>query len=188
MKNIIILGEPRCGKSTLANMIVDKFNYQVIRIDALRDTFQTIYPELDIAPNIATKNEKFQLFIKEYLRRNINEEERNKYGYVIEGCETSVYDCNRLFNTPNNLIYYLVPFDISPLDFFNNIRKYDTTRDWSYKLSDEELLKYTTNMILKAKKIKEECKKYNIPCFDTSHNRNEILQSILDDITEKLRG
>lgn len=39
MKNIIIFGEPRCGKSTLANMIADKFHYQVIRVDALRDTF-----------------------------------------------------------------------------------------------------------------------------------------------------
>ena len=46
MKNVIIFGEPRSGKSTLANMIVDKFNYQVIHVDAIRDTFKTIYPEL----------------------------------------------------------------------------------------------------------------------------------------------
>ena len=44
MKNVIIFGEPRSGKSTLANMIVDKFNYQVMLVYAIRDTFKTIYP------------------------------------------------------------------------------------------------------------------------------------------------
>ena len=46
LKNIIIFGEPRSGKSTLANMIVDRFNYQVIHVDSIRDTFKKIYPEL----------------------------------------------------------------------------------------------------------------------------------------------
>lgn len=187
MKNIIIFGEPRCGKSTLANMIVDKFHYQVIRVDALRDTFKTIYPELNIAPNTAIKNEKFQLFIQEYLRRNIKKEERNKYGYVIEGCETSVYDCNRFFNNDDNIIYYLAPVNITPVDFFNNIRKFDSKKDWTYKLTDEELIKCTTSMIEKGKKIKEECKKYNISFVDTSHNRKEILESILADIEQKIK-
>ena len=186
MKNIIIFGEPRCGKSTLANMIVDKFQYQVIRVDALRDTFKTIYPELNIAPNTAIENEKFQLFIQEYLRRNIKKEERNKYGYVIEGCETSVYDCNKLFNNSDNIIYYLVPIDITPIEFFNKIRKNDSAKDWTYMLTDKELLECSTRMIEKGKIIKEECKKYNISFVDTSHDREKILKSILDDIEQKI--
>ena len=59
MKNIIIFGEPRSGKSTLANMIIDKFNYQVIHVDAVRDTFKEIYPELNIAPDIAITSSSF---------------------------------------------------------------------------------------------------------------------------------
>ena len=111
MKNIIIFGEPRSGKSTLANMIVDRFNYQVIHVDSIRDTFKKIYPELGIAPNMAIENEKFQLFLQEYLYRNTIKEERNKYGYVMEGCETSVDDCNRLYNDGNNIIYFLAQVD-----------------------------------------------------------------------------
>ncbi len=187
MKNIIIFGEPRCGKSTLANMIIDRFHYQVIRVDAIRDTFKSIYPELNIGPNTAKDNEKFQLFIQEYLRRNIKKEERNKYGYVIEGCETSVHDCNRFFNNDNNIIYYLAPVDITPVEFLNNIRKYDTNRDWTFKLTDEELLNCTTEMIENGKKIREECKKYNISFFDTTHSRKEIFESILHDIEQKIK-
>lgn len=187
MKNIIILGEPRSGKSTLANMIIDKFNYQVIHVDAVRDTFKEIYPELNIAPDIAINNKKFQLFIQEYLNRNTKQEERNKYGYVVEGCETSVDDCNRLFNTDENIIYYLAPDDITPEEFFNNIRANDTEKDWTFKLSDEELMQKVKNMITKGKKIKEECKKYNIKFVDTSHNRKEKLNTILKNIESEIK-
>ena len=187
MKNIIIFGEPISGKSTLANMIIDKFNYQVIHVDAVRDTFKEIYPELNIAPDIAINNKKFQLFIQEYLNRNTKQEERNKYGYVVEGCETSVDDCNRLFNTDENIIYYLAPDDITPEEFFNNIRANDTEKDWTFKLSDEELMQKVKNMITKGKKIKEECKKYNIKFVDTSHNRKEKLNTILKNIESEIK-
>jgi len=188
MKNIIIFGEPRSGKSTLANMIVDKFNYQVIHVDAVRDTFKEIYPELNIAPDTAINNKKFQLFIQEYLNRNTKKEERNKYGYVVQGCETSVDDCNRLFNTDENIIYYLAPVDITPEEFFNNIRTNDTEYDWTFKLSDKELMQNVKSMIVKGKKIKEECEKYNIKFVDTSHNRKEKLDTILKNIESEINN
>lgn len=186
MKNIIIFGEPRSGKSTLANMIVDKFNYQVIHVDSIRDTFKKIYPELSIAPDKAIKNEKFQLFLQEYLYRNTKKEERNKYGYVMEGCETSVYDCNRLYNNDDNIIYYLAPVDITPEELFLNIRDNDSENDWTYKLSDAELMNNVKNIISKGKMIKDECEKYNIQFIDTSHNRKQTLNKILEDIEKIL--
>lgn len=188
MKNVIIFGEPRSGKSTLANMIVDKFNYQVIHVDAIRDTFKTIYPELNIAPDIAINNKKFQLFIQEYLNRNTKKEERNKYGYVVEGCETSVENCNRLFNTDENIIYYLAPADITPEEFFNNIRINDTENDWTFKLTDEELMQKVKSLITKGKTLKKECEKYNINFVDTSHNRKEKLDTILRNIELEIKN
>lgn len=180
-KSIIIFGEPRSGKSTLANMIADELNYQIIHIDALRNTFAKIYPELNIAPDIAIKNEKFQLFIQEYLDANLKEE-RNKYGYVMEGCETSVADCNRLFNSKDNIIYYLAPVDVTPDEFFRNIRANDTENDWTHNRSDEQLMQSVKRMISRGKNFEEECKKYNINFVDTSHNRKEKLNNILEDI------
>ena len=182
MKNIIIFGEPRSGKSTLANMIVDKYNYQVIHVDSIRDTFKKIYPELNIAPDKAMKNKRFQLFLQEYLFMNSKKEERNKYGYVMEGCETSVCDCNRLYNNDNNIIYYLAQVDITPEQLFNNIRENDSKQDWTFKRSDDELIKIAKKLILNGKRIKKECEKYNIKFFDTSYNREEVLNNILNDI------
>lgn len=186
MKNIIIFGEPRSGKSTLANMIVDRFNYQVIHVDSIRDTFKKIYPELGIAPNMAIENEKFQLFLQEYLYRNTIKEERNKYGYVMEGCETSVDDCNRLYNDGNNIIYFLAQVDITPEQLFNNIRNNDSKQDWTFKYTDDELMKICKKILSNGKKIKKECENYNIKFIDTSRNREEFLNDILNEIELKL--
>lgn len=187
MKSILIFGEPRSGKSTLANLIVDKFHYQVIRMDALRDTFKKIYPELDIAPDRALINEKFQLFLQEYLRKNVNEE-RNCYGYVLEGCETTPETCHRLFQKENNLIYYLGPIDISSQDLFAEIRKHDLDKDWTADISDEDLWKEVDHFLKRAKNFKQECENYGITFIDTSHNREEKFQIILKEIEEKLKA
>lgn len=186
MKNIIIFSEPRCGKTTLANMIVDRFHYQVIRIDTLRDTFEAVFPELNIAPNTAIKNDRFQMFIQEYLNRCSETHGRSQYGYILEGCETSVHDCNKFFNNDNNIIYYLVSTNISPVEFLKNIRQHDSKDEWTHQLNNDELLECTKDMIKKGKQIQEECRRYNIPCFDTSHDRQAILESILAQIEQRL--
>lgn len=181
MKNIIIIGRPRAGKSTLANMIADKYNYQIIRTDAIRNTFRDVLPELNIRPHTAIESEKFQMFIKEFLRLNIKQA-RNKYSFVMEGCETSVKDCKEIYDNEDNLIYVLAQKDITPEKMASDIKKYDTEKDWTYEMSYNELIKYCTNSIQKAKIIYEECKKYGLKFFDTSVNREKVLNDIMKDI------
>lgn len=53
MKNIIIIGRPRSGKSTLADIISEKYNYQIIRTDCVRAAFKDVFPELNIGPGTA---------------------------------------------------------------------------------------------------------------------------------------
>ena len=60
----------------------------------------------EIVQNQEKMEEILVLMNKWYLNRNTKKEERNKYGYVVEGCETSVEDCNRLFNTDENTRKY----------------------------------------------------------------------------------
>ena len=51
MKNIIIVGPSRAGKTTLAKRLSEKCNYFVISLDKLVATFQAAYPQLDIRLN-----------------------------------------------------------------------------------------------------------------------------------------
>jgi hypothetical protein len=48
MKNIIIVGSGRAGKTTLARKINEELNYFVISVDKLITTFQGAYPQLNI--------------------------------------------------------------------------------------------------------------------------------------------
>ena len=48
MKNIIIAGPSRAGKTTLARKINEELNYFVISVDKLVATFQGAYPQLNI--------------------------------------------------------------------------------------------------------------------------------------------
>lgn len=187
MKNIIIIGWPRTGKSTLANMISDKYNYQIIRTDTVRKAFKIVFPELNIKPYTAIYSKEFQMFIKELLNSNIKHA-KGKYGFVVEGCETSVKDCKELYDNKNNLIYVLGQIEITPEDMAKNIKKYDTKYDWTFGINYEELVEYCTNSIEKSKSIKQECNKYGLKFFDTSYDRQEVLNEIMEDIEKNIRG
>ena len=51
MKNIIIAGPGRSGKSTLARMISEDLGYYIINSDKLVSVFQNAYPDLNIRLN-----------------------------------------------------------------------------------------------------------------------------------------
>ena len=48
MKNIIIAGPPRAGKSSFARKLNEEFNYFIINTDKIVATFGRAYPQLDI--------------------------------------------------------------------------------------------------------------------------------------------
>ena len=50
MKNIIIIGPSRTGKSTLASLVCKKYNLSYISGDSIRNAFIKIYPELGYSP------------------------------------------------------------------------------------------------------------------------------------------
>lgn len=185
MKNIIILGRPRAGKSTLANMIADKYNYQIIRTDTIRGSFKDVFPELNIKAYTAIDSKEFQLFCKTYLERNMRQP-RNKYNYVMEGCEMHVKDCKELYDNGDNLIYCLAQIDIAPEEMAKNMKNSDTDKDWTNEMSDKERLEYCKRSIEKARVIKEECEIYGLKFYDTAKNREKVLEEIMQDIEKNI--
>ena len=51
LKNIIIVGPSRAGKTTLARKLNEELNYIVISLDQLVAVFQGAYPQLEIRLN-----------------------------------------------------------------------------------------------------------------------------------------
>lgn len=185
MKNIIILGRPRSGKSTLANLLVEKYNYQIIRLDALRDSLTKIYPELNITPDSAIEDKKYFQYINKFLEyREV--EDRGRYLYAIDGCDIKLEDCNKIYNSKKSLIYILAQVDITPEEMAKNMKKYDTKYDWTYNRTEQELINWCEDSIEKARVLKKEAEQYKLKFYDTASNREIVLQQIMEDIEKNI--
>lgn len=58
--------------------------------------------------------------------------------------------------------------------------KHDKKEDWTYGLSKDYLKEHAKDWYSANTLLKEECPKYGIPYFDTSKNRVEILNKIMN--------
>ncbi len=181
MKNILILGASRCGKSTLSSLLLSKYPYQVIHIDQIRNTFTTVFPHLNINSKTARNNREFQDFIFEYFKKCI----KHRNSYILEGCDISVENSLR-YISDNTLLLFLGSTNISIESFEKNIRLYDRTKDWTNNLTDEELIECSKNIISQSKEIKEKCDLYHLTYVETSHQRDIVLAQIIKNLKHQI--
>ena len=164
MKNIIIVGPSRAGKTTLAKRLHEKFNYFVISLDKLVATFQAAYPQLDIRLNWNRDKttENIAPFIGHFLglfssddgiKDDLNLRAHHVEGnhFVLEGGYfdfekiTSIlkeYGVNELKD--RFILIGLVQGQKTVDEYVSDFKKYDTEDDWTYNLSEDELTDYVT--------------------------------------------
>lgn len=176
MKNIVIIGAPRCGKTTLSNLLYEKIKCQIIHGDCERTAIDLVFPELNIK-----KNENFIKYLEILLRK---QQRDNKYQYpvIIESTDITPDNIDKYFNRDNNIIICLGVVSIDYREFAKTIIDNDTKLDWTYKYSLEQIEEYAKEYINISLKYQQECLKRNIKFIDTSHNRQEILNNLCVDI------
>lgn len=187
MKNIIIIGPPRAGKSTLANLLANKYHYQILRGDTLRKAFHLVFPELNISSKTAIHHELFKKFISEYLNLNVSYP-RSRYAYVLESCDITIEDYQKYLQNDNTFLCVLGLAEITPKELLNHIRYYDSPNDWSANRSDDYMLEKCTEYISYSKKNKLLCQEdHHLNYFETSStNRKAIFNSILKQIEKDI--
>lgn len=185
MKNIIIIGSPRSGKSSLANLLVDQYGYQIIRTDTVRKAFHYVFPNLNITSKTAINHKSFKKFIYHFFNMSITYH-RNKYPYILESCDITIKDYQEMFETEDTLLCVLGLSDITPQELLANIRKYDTPTDWSAKYSDTYMLDKCKDYISYSKENKALCEKYGFYYFETSRDRSSIFKEIVKNIEKDL--
>lgn len=185
-KNIFIIGAGRVGKTTLSKMINKKFGYSIVSIDDIVTALEA-FPELKLSRKTdhQTKSNKITNFLKKYLKEL---SEGNKFydGFktVIEGTAVDLENLIPAIDQNKCLLIGLTYNKISKEDLFNAVRKYDTEDDWTYYLSDEELLNFCSECIEINREFSKKFEEFNIITYDTSLNRQEALTEILKNIEE----
>ena len=202
MKNIIIAGPGRHGKTTLARKINEALNYFVINLDKLMTAFGRAYPQLDI--RIAWDYEKATANIAPFLGHylgmlsaghgfadelNLRKHDVKGNRFVLEGGHfdfekiSSILKMYGIEELKDNFILIgLVQNKKTADEFFNDIRKYDTEDEWTYSCDDGELMEVCEDLVSHSREMYDCLVKYGFTIYDTSTEREQVLDRIVEDI------
>jgi len=205
LKNIIIAGTGRAGKSTLAKKISEELNFFVLNNDKLIATFAEAYPQLNIRIGNGEKNMKnIAPFLGHFLGMFSAPDGRGLFPYthgalklnrfILEGAHFDFEQIESIFEMygigklrDNFLLIGLVQNEKSVDEFVRDLKKYDTQYDWTYSFDDEKLRKIAEDNLSFSQSMSEYLPKYGFAIYDTSAERESVLERIAKDVRVNLR-
>ena len=184
-KYIIIAGVPRAGKSTVSKMIAKRMGYQHISMDSVIAGIEKVFPETKIdtdasvepQQNLAFISSKMAPFIKAMM--DSGEYEECDYGVVIDIYQLLPADYIKFIKSEKCEIYYFLSSDVTPEERFEILKAFDTPDDYTYYHSDEENKKDCLDIVNISCFLKEQCSLYGLPYYETSHDREAVLEAFL---------
>jgi len=207
MKNIIIAGASRTGKTTLAEKLNGELNYFVVSLDRVITTFGRAYPQLDIRLHMDYEKMKNNLapFLGHFLGvfsdlrhaaddQNFRAREIKGNRFVLEG---SVFNFDIISSVMNmygieklNEHFILIGLAHNKKtadEFVRDFRKYDTKDDWTYEWSDEELREYAVSRAIPFnREMTELLANHGFTVYDTSVERERVLAQIICDVKSQI--
>lgn len=188
MKSIMILGVARAGKTTLSRMIkdvikdADLLHGDSIKNGIIRNSEQHfgLDEDDDCADFIQHSVAKsFQYQVKD--SRGINVQ-------LFEGSQIEPKVLKEYFDIENTIIVYLGHGDRDYNDIYSLCKDHDTDKDWSYHITDEDLMHNCIKWDKWNKHIKDECPKYGYMYVDTYEDRDSKLIGIRDRILSEINS
>lgn len=188
MKNIIIMGIGRAGKTTLSEMIKKKYNqYNLIHSDSIKwAIIRALGKEAYYRKNIKEQkefehSEYFQKLLLEFFNSCIRNDIEN-YGYILESGQLQPKLVKEYIDYENTKVICLGHGELTKQDIIDLCRKNDKEDDWTYNMPDDDLSAHAEKWSKMNEELKEECPKYGITYINTSQNRESILNDILEQI------
>lgn len=180
MRNILIGGTVRAGKSTLANLIRNKFKYSLVESDTIVNAFDVVFPELGITHKKAEiTREKYKPFLFEILNGFCRDLKYNDNVTIFPGAQFLPEQINEYPKKDKYIVIFLGISDVAPEELMAKIREMDKPSDWTSKRTDEQLLVNCKNIIRESTDLKNACEKYGFYYYDTFKNRTETLNEIV---------
>ena len=203
MKNIIIAGPSRAGKTTLAMKLNEELNYFVISLDKIVAMFGRAYPQLDIRLHweFETMKENLAPFIGHFLGvfsdfRHVEDDQELRARpikgnrFVLEGTAFNfeiISSVMKMYGIENLSDHFtligLVQNNKTADEFVCDFKKYDTEDDWTYEWSEDELKDYVVSRAIPFnRKMADVLAKNGFTVYDTSIDREQILSQIINDV------
>lgn len=179
----LISGASRSGKSLVANRLHLKTGISYLPLDAIMMAFMHGVKEVGIHDKLWPDEiaKKLWGFLESFIQ-NLN---YNDMDYIIEGEAMLPALLSTLkAGLKENLRIVFIGYDQASLNKkVSDCKTYSLNeKDWLMNEPEEHIVKHIENMISYSKRIKEECKKYDIPYYDTSQNFDLVIEQIIDDL------
>ncbi len=186
-KSILIFGTSRSGKSSLASLIRAKYNYTIINLDNLLQTFYEVLPEAGIEYIIDNpNNKKIAKFTAKWLEALVHSSAEANQEYIIEGDSILPSDVIKYFDYNNCIVIFLAQNKLSVDEIISNYKKYNKSSDWTNEWTDEELKEHAKFHLDLGKTIEKECAEYNLYFRDTSYDRESVFKEIIEYIDSEI--
>ena len=195
MKNILIWGPARAGKTTLAKKLHDELNHSIVCTDSIITAFERALPQVEIGHNHPNVAVNFAPFISHYLctlahkAKTLNE---GKFVAVLThfAIEVAFPKMEEILNMMNGLklheefVFIGLTYNHKTWeDLRHDIKKYDTEDDWTHQLTEDELTDFCRGSVEQHNKFfAEKFKDFNFLTYDVSFERNKVLDEIVSDI------
>lgn len=188
--NIIIYGPSRVGKTSLAKQISKKFNYNIISIDKLVASFDSIFPELKInhLDRSGYSEQQMSKFSIDYFNHLSSYSTRiNEINYIMEGCYLDIKEVYKNVDLRKTIIIVLLN-NLSASKIEKNLIKYDKFYDWTYNCTPKEKKEYAKNIYNHNKLIKEVCEENKIKYWEINDDRDEVFSQIITYLEKEIKA
>ena len=132
--------------------------------------------DTDLWENTQYISSKMALFICAMIESG--EYNECDYGMVIDIFQLLPQHYIQYINPSVCEIYYFGTSEVTPEERYELLKKYDTPKDYTYYKSEKENKEDCASIVKISKDLKEQCKIYNLPYYDTSYNREQVFKSI----------
>ena len=205
MKNIIICGPSRAGKSSLAKKLNEELNYFVVGVDKIAAAFGRAYPQLNVRLNwdYYKTTANIAPFLGHFLgifstNHRFEDEQNLQVDFMIGNkfvLEGGYFDFEKILSVlkmyeieelkDNFQLIGLVQNNKTADEFFNDLKKYDTENDWTYGLDDDVLRSVSEDSVSDSQQMSEYLARYGFTIYDTSEGREKVFERIIMDIKSK---
>ena len=115
--------------------------------------------------------------IAPFIRAMMDSGEYNEcdYGMVIDVFQLLPGDYVKYVDESVCDIYYFITSDVTAEERYELLKLYDTPNDYTFYKSDDEKRSASKEIVDISKYIKEQCILYQLPYYETSHNREQVI-------------
>lgn len=189
-KHLIISGVPRAGKSTVSRLLAKTCGYQHISMDSIIAGFERCFPETGVNTyaDLSSMEILHQISGKmaPFLRAMMDsgEYDETDYGMVIDMYQLLPEDYVKHIDSGVCGITYFVTAEVTPEERFRLLKQFDTPDDYSYHTPDAEQRENCVYLVEQSRLIREQCRRFGLPCYETSKNRDAVLTGFLNSLIE----